>query len=462
MSTSPDLRRPLALVVDDEKSICQSLDGVLSDEGWKTVAAHSGAEGIKKFIADAPDLVLLDVWMTGMDGIETLQRLKQLKREIPVVIMSGHGSIETAVKATKLGAFDYLEKPLSLEKLLPMLEHALVMRDQREQSDSSGAPRHILIGNSESMKKIREQIRLVAPKNAWVLIEGENGTGKEVVAQLLHDASSRAAYPFVPINCAAIPEELIETELFGHEKGAFTNAIARKKGKFEVAHKGTLFLDEIGDMSIKTQAKILRILQEQKFERVGGSGPIDVDVRVIAATNKDLEAEIEAGNFREDLYYRLNVVPFHLPALRDRGEDIIFLALHFMAEFAAELGDDIKYIDKDAKNAMLRYSWPGNVRELKNTIERICIMVAGDEVALADLPEHIIKSQDNNRTPAQQQESNLTLKEARVNFEKSFIVGKLEENEWNVSKTAEAIGIERSNLHRKLKLFGIDPRQLRE
>ncbi len=462
MSTSEVLKRPLALIVDDEKSICQSLDGVLSDEGWVTVAAHSGNDGIKRFVAEAPDLVLLDVWMTGMDGIETLQRLKQLRREIPVVIMSGHGSIETAVKATKLGAFDYLEKPLSIEKLLPMLEHALVMREQRENSGPSGGPRHILIGKSESMKKIREQIRLVAPRNAWVLIAGENGTGKEVVAQLIHDASSRAAHPFVAINCAAIPEELIETELFGHEKGAFTNAVSRKKGKFEVAHKGTLFLDEIADMSVKTQAKILRILQEQKFERVGGSGPIDVDVRVIAATNKNLETEIEAGNFREDLYYRLNVVPFHLPALRDRGEDIILLAQHFMAEFAAELGDNIKCISKEAKNAMLRYSWPGNVRELKNTIERICIMVAGDEVELSDLPDHIVSAKDNNRNVAGHIAGDLTLKEARVNFEKSFIIQKLEENDWNVSRTAEAIGIERSNLHRKLKLFEIDPRQLRE
>jgi two-component system nitrogen regulation response regulator NtrX len=349
----------------------------LSDEGWQTVSANSGREGLEKFTKEIPDLVLLDVWMSGMDGIETLQKMRSFRKNIPIVIMSGHGSIETAVKVTKLGAFDYLEKPLSLEKLLPMLEHALAIKNKKDEPNNF-ASKHELIGVSSSIENIRRQIKLVAPKNAWILITGENGTGKEVVAQQIHAESSRSKYTFVPVNCAAIPEELIESELFGHEKGAFTNAVSQKKGKFELANKGTIFLDEIADMSLRTQAKILRILQEQQFERVGGHETLTVDVRVVAATNKNLEEEIQKGNFREDLYYRLNVVPFHIEALRERAEDILVLADFFLQQFAINLDEPKKKLSQDVMEMLSQYSWPGNVRELKNTMERLCIMVEDD------------------------------------------------------------------------------------
>lgn len=458
--------KPTALIIDDERSICESLAGVLLDEGWHSLTATSGKEGIRRFLKESPDLVLLDIWMAGMDGIETLQKLRELRRDVPIVIMSGHGSIETAVKATKLGAFDYLEKPLSIDKLLPLLEHAGEIRGKRDKAADHAAgvgPRHELIGTSASVEHVRKQIRLVAPKNAWVLITGENGTGKEVVAQQIHFSSSRAKYPFVAINCAAIPEELIESELFGHEKGAFTNAMNRKKGKFEIANKGTLFLDEIGDMSLKTQAKILRILQEQQFERVGGRESIDVDVRVIAATNKDLEKEIKNGNFREDLYYRLNVIPFHIAPLRERENDVIMLAQKFLEQFGDDVPGSPRFFSEDALQALKKYHWPGNVRELKNMVERLCIMVTGSEIKLADLPEPLSSSMSRFGgvldTAAGGESS--TLKQARNDFEKAFILKKLEECDWNVSKTAEVIGIERSNLHRKLRAYDIDPKQLK-
>ncbi|MDQ3234499.1 MAG: sigma-54 dependent transcriptional regulator, partial [Pseudobdellovibrionaceae bacterium] len=325
----------LALIVDDEESIRKTLADVFDDEGWQSVTAENGKVGLQLYSRRQPDLVLLDVWMPGMDGIETLQMMRQLNPKIPIVIMSGHGTIETAVRATKLGAFDYLEKPLSLDKLIPLLDHARQIRlQQDEKSRHSTVPD--MIGNSPLISQIKRQINMVAPRNAWILITGENGTGKEVVARHIHEKSSRATKPFVAVNCAAIPEELIESELFGHTKGAFTNAISQKKGKFELAHQGTLFLDEIGDMSLRTQAKILRILQEQAFERVGSTETLTVDVRVVAATNKDLKEQIKTGQFREDLYYRLNVVPFHLPPLRDRGEDIFDLTQHFLFKMAQE------------------------------------------------------------------------------------------------------------------------------
>lgn len=452
-----EANQPTALIVDDEISICTSLAGVLSDEGWQTQIANSGREALRKFVKDPPDLVLLDVWMEGWDGIETLQRLKEVHRDVPIVIMSGHGTIETAVRAVKLGAFDYLEKPLSLTKILPMLEHALLYKSNRQVDLHRNAE---LVGRSEAMEKVRDLIRLVAPKNASVLITGENGTGKEVVAQLIHENSPRAKGPFVAINCAAIPEELIESELFGHEKGSFTNAVQRKKGKFELADKGTLFLDEIGDMSLRTQAKILRILQDQKFERVGGGETLRVDVRIVAATNKRLEEAIKIGDFREDLYYRLNVVPFQILPLRDRGQDIIELADHFLKVFAS--GVKIPRLSEDAKAAMLKYHWPGNVRELRNSIERACIVCQGEMIQGNDLPASILRNNHAEKVESTFDVAAHTLREARHEFEKSFIISKLEEFEWNVTRTAEAIGIERSNLHRKIKAYGIDSRQLRE
>lgn len=457
-----DKSLPLALIIDDEEAICQSLAGVLEDEGWRTVSAHSGRQGMIEYKANPPDLVFLDVWMPGMDGIETLQHLKEMRGDIPIVIMSGHGTIETAVKTTKLGAYDFLEKPLSLEKILPMIAHTLKMR--RAPADSgSTAPgrRHELIGESPVVQQIRKQIKIVAPRNAWVLITGENGTGKEVVAMNIHAQSTRSDKPFIAVNCAAIPDELIESELFGHVKGAFTGAVANQRGKFELAHQGTLFLDEIGDMALKTQAKILRVLQEQQFERLGDDETIQVDVRVIAATNKDLKAEIAAGTFREDLYYRLNVVPFHLAPLRERGEDIDILANHFFGHMATELGEPRKTVDPEALELMRGHTWPGNVREMRNLVERLCIMVESPTVHASDLPD-VIVLQSRPDLKAGAGSLAATLKEAKSDFERQYILDKLSENGWNVSKTAEAIGIERSNLHRKLRAYGIDPKRLKD
>jgi two-component system nitrogen regulation response regulator NtrX len=445
----------LALIIDDEEKIRQALSGVIEDEGWKVIEAADGNKGFQLFARQEPDLVLLDVWMPGLDGIETLQKMKQLKPQIPVVIMSGHGTIETAVRATRIGAFDYLEKPLSLDKIYPLLDHAKRIRSYAEDHNQSSPD---LIGNAESILQIKRQINLVSPKNAWVLITGENGTGKEVVANHIHQKSSRAKKPFVAVNCAAIPEELIESELFGHAKGAFTNAIAAKKGKFELANHGTIFLDEIGDMSLRTQAKILRILQEQQFERLGSTETQHVDVRVIAATNQDLKELIKDGRFREDLYYRLNVVPFHLPPLRERGDDVFDLAQFFLGKMAKELGEQPKLISDQALQVMRNYPWPGNIRELKNLLERICIMSAQNTIE-ADVLRAYLELEDKTESIHPEPLNASNFKQAKSDFERAYILGKLEENQWNITKTAEAIGLERSNLHKKMKLYGIEPKQ---
>lgn len=450
----------LALIVDDEYSICSTLAGIYSDEGWDSLTAVNGTKGLELFKKHPVDLVLLDVWMDGLDGIQTLQKMKELKDNVPIVIMSGHGNIETAVKATKLGAYDFLEKPLSLEKLLPLIKQV----ETRRLSQDAPSPRkntYELIGESEEIAAIHRQIMKVAPRNSWVLITGENGTGKEVVAQNIHLQSSRADNAFVAVNCAAIPEELIESELFGHAKGAFTSAVAAKLGKFELAHQGTLFLDEIGDMSLKTQAKILRILQEQSFERLGDTQVISVDVRVIAATNKNLQAEIKKGNFREDLFYRLNVIPIHMPPLRERPEDVLPLADHFLTIMAHDLREEKKTLTDDAFALLRTYEWPGNVRELRNLIERLCILVPGSVITCEDLQKYIHMPDEHQRCDSSLVIDGATLKEARSNFEKQFIMEKLEEFNWNISKTAEEIGIERSNLHRKLRTYDIDSRRLK-
>ncbi|PLX73805.1 MAG: Fis family transcriptional regulator [Desulfuromonas sp.] len=448
------------LIIDDEQSICSSLVGILQDEGFTPVTATSGEEGLERLRDESPDLILLDIWMTGMDGIETLQKIKE---EIPdqiVVMMSGHGTIETAVKATKHGAFDFIEKPLSLEKVLHSIEQAKKMSELVEENRAlkeSIAKDSEMIGTSGPIKSLKEQIEIAAPTSGWVLITGENGTGKELVARSIHLNSQRKTKPFIEVNCAAIPEELIESELFGHEKGAFTGATAQRKGKFDQANGGTLFLDEIGDMSLKTQAKILRILQEHKFERVGGNQTIEVDVRVIAATNKDLEEEINKGNFREDLYYRLNVLPFHVPPLRERADDIQALTKHFLEHFCRKEGKKVKAISEDSLNLLASYNWPGNVRELKNIIERLAIMTVDEVIKPEHLPTVVVKSQSNGEnlyTSIANQDENF--RAARDQFEKAFITQKLEENNWNVSKTAEKIEIERSNLHRKIKAYGIE------
>ena len=456
----------LALVIDDEVSICTALAGVLSDEGWNSISAHSGKEGFGKLQKTQPDVVFLDVWMQGWDGIETLQKIKDLRSDLPVVIMSGHATIDTAVRATKLGAYEFLEKPLSLDKIIPLLNQIKDFKFRREsqQSEVQSLSAQI-IGQSTAIDQIRRQLTVVAPKNVWVLITGENGTGKEIVARNLHTLSIRSTKPFIAINCAAIPEELIESELFGYTKGAFTNALASKKGKFELAHEGTLFLDEIADMSLKTQAKILRILQEQQFERLGDNHTVQVDVRVIAATNKDLEEEIAAGRFREDLFYRLNVIPFHLPPLRERDADVLGLAEEFLIRSSAQMGITKKQLSEGVKQAFLKYQWPGNIRELKNLIERLCILAPGNFIELSDLPASLLKNQKSSSDNSNQQAvspSMDSLRQARNDFERTYILDKLREYNWNVSKTAEAIGIERSNLHRKLKSYDIDPKLLKE
>lgn len=450
------------LVVDDEESIRTALAGILEDEGYDTRFAEDGEVALAMVREELPNLVLLDIWMPKLDGLETLEKLKELYPELTVVMMSGHGTIETAVKATRIGAQDFIEKPLSLEKVLLTINNALELGRLKEENQSLRGMvwrEHHMIGESPAMVKLMEQIHLVAPTNASVLIAGENGTGKEVVANLIHFNSTRKENPFIQINCAAIPEELIESELFGHEKGAFTGAVAQKKGKFDLADGGTIFLDEIGDMSLKTQAKVLRILQERKFERVGGTKTIEVDVRVIAATNKVLEDEIRAGNFREDLYYRLNVVPFTVPPLRERKDDIKLLADYFLASFCKREGRERKVFEPEAVELLVHYDWPGNVRELKNIIERLVIMTPGKTITASHVPESV-SGLDDSREDAETRIDNVfgmsSLKEAREEFEREFILQKLEEFDWNITKTAEAIELERSNLHRKIKSYGID------
>jgi two-component system nitrogen regulation response regulator NtrX len=452
------------LVVDDEESIRSSLAGILEDEGYRTVIAVDGVDALAVAQRELPELVLLDIWMPRMDGMETLQKLKELCPELTVVMMSGHGTIETAVKSTKMGAYDFIEKPLSLEKVIVTVKNALGMNRLRDENSSLRGlvlKNHEMIGTSPLMLELRKQIRLVAPTNAGVLITGENGTGKELVARSIHYYSNRSEKPFIEINCAAIPEELIESELFGHERGAFTGAVAQKKGKFDLADGGTIFLDEIGDMSLKTQAKVLRILQERKFERVGGTRTVEVDVRVVAATNKILEEEIRVGAFREDLYYRLNVVPFKVPPLRERQEDIPHLIDHFLDTFCQREGRESKLLVPEAIDLMKRYDWPGNVRELKNVIERLVIMTPGRTITANQLPDYIITTEFARGIvgkPENIREMG-SLRMAREEFEKEFIIQKLEENDWNISKTAEAIELERSNLHRKIKSYGIDMRK---
>ncbi len=443
------------LIVDDEISILQSLNGILEDEGYEVIQACCGDEALERTKKEPPDLVLLDSWMPGTDGLSVLDEVKKLSPLLPVIIISGHGTIETAVKATRMGAFDFIEKPLSIERVLVSIQNAIEFsrleeenRLLRKKSDRT------MIGESPAVRALWEQIRRAAPTNATVLITGENGTGKEVAAKMIHVLSRRNTRPIVEVNCAAIPEELIESELFGHEKGSFTGAHERRKGKFDLANGGTLFLDEIGDMSNRTQAKILRIIQEQVFERVGGSRPVEVDVRIVAATNKDLQKEIEAGRFRQDLYYRLNVIPIFVPPLRDRMEDLELLVDHFSAEIASESALGKKRIDPRIYRILQAYSWPGNIRELRNFIERLIIMTPGNRIGPDDLPadfRNIIREENGDRTWLQCE----TLEEARSCFERDFLLRRLEENGWNISVTAAKVGLERTHLHRKMKVLGI-------
>ncbi|HEY5497513.1 MAG TPA: sigma-54 dependent transcriptional regulator [Syntrophales bacterium] len=456
--------RKTILIVDDEESICQSLGGILRDEGYDVLTAGSGEDTLKIIDEEMPNLVLLDIWLPGMDGIEVLKIIRSDYSHIRVIMMSGHGTIETAVKATKLGAYDFIEKPLSMDKIILLVNHALDIITLEEENvllKQKVSQQHELTGCSISIMELKEAIGIIAPTNAWVLIMGENGTGKELVARSLHKLSRRNGKPFIEVNCAAIPEDLIESELFGHEKGAFTGATQKKRGKFDLAHEGTIFLDEVADMSLKAQAKILRILQEKKFERVGGTKMIHVDVRVIAATNKDLEKEMEEGRFRQDLYYRLNVIPLHVSPLRERIEDIPPLVERFLNGFSMKEGEDPKKITDEALALLMDHDWPGNVRELKNIVERLVIMTPSRVIAAGDIPlfakesSHEIESKPSLSRTSTSLDSD-SLRAARIDFEKQYILRKLREYEGNISKTAEAIGLERSNLHKKIKSYGLD------
>jgi len=461
------MTKEVILIVDDEEGIRETLSGIFEDEGYEVMTAASGEEALDIIKEHMPYILLLDVWLPGMDGLETLSKVKELDNDIPVIVISGHGNIELAIKAIRLGAYDFLEKPLSLEKVLIVTKRALEKKRLETQNRALRADltkKCTLIGDSQKMAEIKQQIFRASESNSRVLILGESGTGKELVARLLHDKSSRANEPFVEVNCAAIPQELIESELFGHEKGSFTGATERKNGKFELADKGTLFLDEIGDMTLQTQAKVLRVIETQVFQRVGGSKNIKVDVRIIAATNKNIAEEVSKGNFREDLYFRLNVIPLTLPTLRERLEDIPHLTHYLIESFAFENGMRPKQIAPDALKLFQNYDWPGNIRELKNIVERLIIMVPSPIVTSGDIEALGIfrSSQISGAGPSSKGYdyfNRKTLKDARDAFEKDFIIKKLEENNWNISKTSEAIAIERSNLHKKIKAYDINVSQ---
>ncbi len=447
------------LIVDDEKPILSSVGDVLKDEGYEVSTAETGMDALRYMKENQrPDLVLLDVWMPGMDGLEALTRMQDNYPGTVVIVMSGHGSIDTAVKAVRLGAYDFIEKPLSLDKLALSVKNALEKKRLEQENLALKAKvegRFEIVGESGTIKALKEEIMRAGPSNGRVLIFGENGTGKELVARAIHKFSLRANGPFVSVNCAAIPGELIESELFGHEKGSFTGASAQRKGQFELANGGTIFLDEIGDMSLSTQAKVLRTLQEQEIQRVGGTKTIKVDVRVIAATNRVLEDEIKAGRFREDLYYRLNVIPFNVPPLRERKEDIPLLVDYFIKGYSAEYGKRPKKVSDGAMRLFTGYAWPGNVREMKNIMERLVIMTPGETIKEEQVPPPI-RQATPAVAPGQAYMDFATLKDARAAFEKDFITMKLKENDWNISKTAEALKVERSNLHRKINALGID------
>ncbi|MBP1597453.1 MAG: two component, sigma54 specific, transcriptional regulator, Fis family [Acidobacteria bacterium] len=449
------MTRAAILIVDDEKGVQSSLRGILQDVGFEADGVSSGEECLDLMAGKEYAVVLLDIWLPGMDGLQVLEQIRRTSPATSVIMISGHASIEAAVRATKLGAFDFVEKPLSLEKTLLVVKNALHQRSLEEENRllrSQIEQSYVMIGDSVPMQALRQQIAFAAPTNGRVLICGENGTGKELVAHLLHLQSQRRDMPFVEMNCAAIPEELIESELFGHMKGSFTGAGEDKEGKFSQADGGTLFLDEVGDMSPKTQAKVLRVLEEQRFTPVGGCNSIRVDVRVIASTNKDLEKEIELGNFREDLYYRLNVIPFQLPPLRERREDVPLLTRHFLEEFAARYARRPPTFTRRAMETLEAYSWPGNVRELRNIMERCVIMTPQQRLDVFDLPEAILR---RTILAAQEPEGTVSLQDARERFERSFILQKLMEHKGNVSRAAQMLQIERSNLYRKMRQLGI-------
>ena len=445
------MKKRRILVIDDEKAIRETLSQILGDEGFLVTASATGEEGLRRLTEESYDVVFLDVWLKDRDGLSILEAVGPRAHEVPIVMISGHANVETAVRAVRLGAYDFLEKPLSLERVILTAQKAIERRDLVAEVTSfrgKAASEAQLLGSSPGMSRLREEIARVAPTDARVLIVGENGTGKELVARTIHRSSGRGDLPLIEVNCAAIPEELIESELFGHVKGSFTGASEDRRGKFEEADGATLFLDEVGDMSARTQAKVLRALQEGRFTRVGGTKPITSDARVLSATNKDLAAEIRRGAFRDDLYFRLAVVPIQVPPLRERAEDIPQMAHHFLAEAARHFGMRPKRLAPDAVEALQAYRWPGNVRELKNLIERRLILTKGEEIRADDLP---IGEADSDHLPV-----NAPLKDAREDFERRYILAALKRHRGNVTRTAEALQVERSNLHRKLKSYGIE------
>lgn len=445
---------PSVLIVDDEPAILQFLGGMLSDEGFEILSASNGYEALKIIEAESPDIVLLDIWMPGIDGIETLKEIKATSPHIPVVIITGHGTIETAVNATKIGAFDFIEKPLSIDKVVVAIHNALNFRRLEEENrylKKKALKKSSIDGNSPAVASLRQQIAAAAPTDAWILISGENGTGKEMVARTIHTLSPRGEHPFVDINCAAIPEKSLESELFGHEKGAFKTATAKSIGKIELANKGTLFLDEISNMNPATQAKLVRVLQEQKFQRLGSSRTLSVNVRVIAATHKDLAREIKEGLFRQDLFFLLNVIPIDMPALRNRKEDIAVLAAVFLEQHARQNNTEAKQLSLEALDLLCDYAWPGNVRELKNLMERLTIMLSRQTIEAADLPRPYNPGKAAPAPPGADLFTPVDLKQARTRFEDAYIRFMLQQNEADIVKTAKAIGVDKGYLRKKMK-----------
>lgn len=447
------------MVVDDEQGIRQVLQDVLGDEGHQVFAVEDGFQALEILEQEAVDLVILDVWLPNMGGIDVLKRVRKGWPDIEVVVISGHANINMAVQAVKIGAFDFLEKPLSLEKTITVVENALKLEELKRENRSLKESIFFedeMIGSGEGMSKVRELIDQSAGSDARILVLGENGTGKELVAREIHRCSRRAKAPFVEVNCASIPETLIESALFGHEKGAFTDAHARRKGKFELANGGTLFLDEIADMSLSTQAKVLRVLQEMKFERIGGEKSVSVDVRVIAATNKNIQEEIRAGRFREDLYFRINVIPIFVPPLRERTEDLQTLVDYFMEKFKRPAEGEAKRLSEEAVQLLKTYFWPGNVRELKNFIERINIMTEEKVISPESVRRYLTSRTDWEKDEVLKGFESMKLNEAKDEFEREFLVIKLEENEQNIARTSKALGITPSHLHNKIKKHGIE------
>lgn len=450
------------LIIDDERDIRTALTGILEDEGYHVLTAENGADGIETARQELPDLILLDIWMPGMDGIETLAELKKLLPQVTVIMISGHGTIDTAVRTTKLGAFDFIEKPLSLEKVLITIANALQLQELKveiAELKRSVSPDSEIIGETQAILAIREQVKLVAPASTSVLINGEYGTGKDLIASAIHNNSPRRDLPFITVHCSAIPAELIDSELFGHEKGAFIGALSHKKGRFDQAEGGTVFLDEIGDLPLSTQVKLNNLIQKRTFERLGGARQHNCDVRIIAASSRPLDSEITAGKFNADLYYQLSTIVISAPALRDCKQDIDSLVRHFTTQFFQREGGEAKVFLPEALDKLQNYSWPGNLRELKNVVERILIVAKERVITSEDMPQ---LAGELSGTTATSSETGLTrsaLRDARENFEREFIIQKLEENDWNISRTAELIELERSNLHRKIKSYGIDVRR---